>query len=532
MGIIEHINVMDKKTFSFLRFVLILSTILVMTYSSKGLRFGEPGYFVALIYLISNFVLSRLPQRFLQRPWFSFALFFFDIIIISAGIYFTGGIQTDFYLIYFLAIFIASVGQSTGGSIPIAIVASLIYGWLIHQAEPETSLLDSKFLIRIPFLFIISLVSSYWAESVRRELKKKEELEKFNIELKKEVERIAAKEIELRIYNEKLINSVASGIIAVTASGIITTVNPEAERVFGFSREELLGYHIKSIDGIEPLWERIQGAINTGKSIIRDEVEVLSKSGDRIPIGCNITPIIGTDESATGCVVLFKDLSEIRKLEEQLRHAERLSYLGKMASWVAHEIRNPLTSIYGFAQLLPQANDDDKRKFYISEILRGTQRINRIIDDILTFARARKIEFEKIDLKELIEKIVQELKVPVLINCEDTPLIKGEEESIRRLFVNLINNSIEAMEQNGTIKVNFSTRDNFVLTEVIDNGKGIPEKDLKKLFTPFFTTKSRGTGLGLAIVKKIVDDHNGKIEIKSEVGKGTTCLVYLPRYGI
>ncbi len=318
--------------------------------------------------------------------------------------------------------------------------------------------------------------------------------------------------------------------MAVTRDGIITTVNPEAERVFGFKKEELLGYHIKSINGIESLWERITEATNSGKPIIRDEFEVLNKVGERIPIGCNITPIIGTDGNTTGCVVLFKDLSELRRLEEQLRHAERLSYLGKMASWVAHEIRNPLTSIDGFAQLLPDVRDEEKKLLYISEIRKGTERINRIIDDILTFARTRKIEFAKVNLRQLIEDITRDIRAKVLLSYDGDPIIRGDEDSIRRLFVNLITNSIEAMDQNGTIKINFYSKDNFVLTEIIDNGKGISERDLKNLFTPFFTTKPRGTGLGLAIVKKIIDDHNGKIEIRSEEGKGTTCLVYLPRY--
>uniref|UniRef100_A0A7C4TI73 histidine kinase n=1 Tax=candidate division WOR-3 bacterium TaxID=2052148 RepID=A0A7C4TI73_UNCW3 len=526
----DIINFMNKRALSLLRFVLILSTILVMTYSNKGLHFGEPGYFLAIIYLISNFILVRLPERLINMPAVSFAIFLFDIIIISAGVYLTGGVQTDFYLIYFLIIFIASTGQNTGAGIPIAIVASIIYIWLVHHTEPGISLWDSRFLIRIPFLFIVSFVSSYWSESMHKELKKKEELERFNRELKKEVERIAAKEIELRIYNEKLINSVASGIIAVNIDGVIMTVNPEAERVFGYKKDELIDYHIKSIPGIEPLYEKIESSMKNGKAIIREEVEVLNRNQEKIPLGCNITPLINPGGDISGCVVLFRDLSEIRRLEEQLRHSERLSYLGKMASWVAHEIRNPLTSIDGFAQLLFDIKDEKKRESYISEIRQGVKRINNIIDDILTFARIKRLEFTKIDLKNLIENTIGNMKVKYQLNCYTEPLIKGEEEAIRRLFLNLINNSVEAMDENGMIVINIDAKNGWILTEVIDNGKGIPEKDLKNIFTPFFTTKPRGTGLGLAIVKKIIDDHNGKIEIRSELGKGTTCLVYLPKY--
>ncbi len=519
---------MEKNKLSFLRFILILTTILVMTYSKKGLHFGEPGYTIALIYFILSLLFSRIPEKIINRPWFSFLSFLFDIIIISLAIYLTEGVQTDFYLIYFLAIFISSVSQSVNGSIFIAIVASVVYAWLIHREYPDISFLDSRFLIRIPFLFIISLVSSYWAESTRKELRKKEELERFNIELKKEVERVTAREVELRLYNERIINSVASGIMVVRKDGIITTVNPEAERVFGYKKEELVESNIKSIAGIEQLWLKIEKAMTEGKPIIRDEVEILNKGQERIPIGFNITLFETPEKGVSGCVLIFKDLSEIRRLEEKAKQNERLSYLGKMASWVAHEIRNPLTSIDGFAQLLISIDDKEKMKNYIEEIRKGAHRINHIIDDILTFARSKKMEFSRVDLKDLINGIIQTIKVKVIFEPDGESVVQGEEESLRRLFVNLITNSAEAMDENGLIKIIFENQDDFIITHVIDNGKGIDEKDLKNIFTPFYTTKPRGTGLGLAIVKKIVDDHKGKIEIQSKLGQGTKISVWLP----
>ncbi len=519
---------MIKNKFLFFRFVLILTTILVMAYSKKGLQFGEPGYIIALLYFLAGISLTRVPEKLLSRPWFSFATFLFDIVVISIAIYLAEGIATDFYLIYFLAIFISAVSQTVNVSLPVAVVASIIYAWLIHQQYPDLSLLDSKFLIRIPFFFIISLISSYWAESTRRELRKKEELERFNIELKKEVERVAARETELRIYNERIINSVASGIMVVKKDGLITTVNPETERAFGYTKEQLIGYDIKSIVGFESLWQKMEQAISSGVPIIRDEVEVQNKSGDRIPIGFNITLLDAPGKDISGCVLIFKDLSEIRKLEEKAKQNERLTYLGKMSSWVAHEIRNPLTSIDGFAQLLASTKDRAKLNTYVEEIRKGTQRINHIVDDILTFARARKMTLQKVNLRRLIQDIVQNLQVKVILEGHEEPVVHGEEESLRRLFVNLINNGIEAMDENGVLKINFTQEDRYILTQVIDNGKGISEKDMKNLFTPFFTTKSRGTGLGLAIVRKIVDDHHGKIEVTSKVGQGTTFSVYLP----
>ncbi len=521
---------MNKKTLLSLRFVLILTTILVMTYSKRGLNVFAPGYAIALIYFISNIFLYFLSEDVLFSALTSFSIFLFDIITISLGIYFTQGVETDFYLIYFLVIFIAAIGHGIRGSIPIAIVASMIYGWMIQRTNPDISLLDSKYLIRIPFFFIISLVSSYWSQSTRREIKRKKELEEFTKQLETEVARVTEKETELREYSEKVLNSVTSGVIAVRTDGMITTLNPEAESILELQRKEALGKNIQAISRLNALWEKMEQSMNSGSLVLREEVSISSSDNEPIPIGTSISPITGPNENLTGCVAIFRDLSEMRALEEKLRQAERLSYLGKMASWVAHEIRNPLTAIAGFAQLLENSDDKEKIKLFSSEITKGTKRINNIIDDILAFARTkRKVAYGDINLKSLIESITNSLtNIDVSISSAKPPTIKGEIDTIRRLFINLINNSIEAMEENGRLEINFFEDHIYCVTEIVDNGKGISKQDMKKLFTPFHTTKQRGTGLGLSIVKKTVDEHNGKIEIKSKKGKGTSVRVYLP----
>lgn len=522
---------MEKQKLLFLRFFLILSTILVMTYSKKGLNIREPGYIIALIYFISNFIFYRISDKYFAKPITSFLIFLFDIIAISLAIYFTQGIENDFYLIYFLVIFVSSVWQDIWGSIPIAIVASLIYGWLIYRANPGISLLESTFLIRIPFLFILSLISSYWAQTTRTELRKKDELERFNRELKKEVERVVAEETKLREYTEKVINSVPSGVIATRLDGIITTINPEAERVLGLKKEEAVWKNIKDIHEISALWQKMEECMNSRVSLLREEVSIQNRNNETIPIGLSLSPITVSKEGLSGGVAIFKDLSEIRALEEKLKQAEKLSYLGKMASWVAHEIRNPLAVILGFARLIVNTKKEEKITLYSSEISKGAQRIDYIIDDILTFARDKKkqTELQEINIRSLVKDIVRNFNIETRITGYDSPTIKGESESIRRVFVNLITNSVEAMKAHSVLQVNFSDGGKWLTTEIIDNGAGIPKENMKNLFTPFFTTKPRGTGLGLAIVKKILEEHNGKIEIESEEGLGTTCRVYLQK---
>jgi PAS domain S-box-containing protein len=520
---------LNKRTLLFLRFFLILTTVLVMTYSKRGLHFPEPGYIIALIYFISNLLLYRISDKSYSRPIVPFLIFVFDIVTISIATYFTQGFETDFYLIYLLAIFIASVSQDIGGSLPIAIVVSVFYGWILYRASPGVSLLDTKILIRVPFLFVVSLMSTYWARSMRLELKKKDELERFNIQLKNEVAKAAAEETKLRKFTERILSSVPSGVIATKSNGVVTTLNPEAERILGLDRESTIGTDMTAIYQLTTLWRKMEHSMNSGTTVIRDEVTVKNNKDKAVPIGMSISPIADDDERYSGCVVIFVDLSEKKDLQDRLKHAERLSYLGKMASWVAHEIRNPLMAIDGFAKLLANTEKKGKAQLYSSEIHKGTLRIDRIIDDILAFARTeRKKEHLEIDLREMIESITSNIKgTKIVMSGEEHPVIRGDYESVRRVFINLINNSTEAMEEYRELRIKFVSNNNTIMTEIADRGKGISVEHMKQLFTPFFTTKPRGTGLGLSIVKRIIEEHRGRIEIQSEQGIGTTCRVYL-----
>lgn len=522
---------MQKRTLLLLRFVLILSTILVMTYSERGLNITSPGYAVALAYFLSNLALYLIPETKFTVPLVSFAIFLTDLVAVSLAIYLSQGMQADFYLIFFLIIFIASFTQDIRGSIPIAIAASIVYTWLVYRLDPGASLMDSAILIKVPFLFIVSIISSYWASAMRRELMEKKKLETSARRLEDEVARITAEETELRRYSEMVINCVASGVIVVKDDGTITTVNPEAARVLGVDPGNLTGRNIKSTQGLEMLWQKMMQAMRSNRSIERLQISIRNADNEPVPIGLSVSPMHSPKTGLSGCVGVLRDLTEVRELERKLQHAERLSYLGKMATWVAHEIRNPLTAIDGFSQLLSHTRDLEKIEVFSKEIHRGTRRINHIIEDILTFARTKtQAGAADINLHQLMTEITEDIaNVRVFIDGANNVMVRGEEESFKSLFTNIINNSIEAMDKDPKIVIKFSKTRQWIITEIADNGRGISSENMKNLLTPFFTTKSRGTGLGLAIVKKIVDDYEGKLELHSEEGKGTTCRVYLPK---
>lgn len=166
-----------KSTVLILRWLVVLLVIFMAAYSPKGLDFNSPNYLLSLIYLVLNLAISFIPQRYFEKGWFVYALFVLDIIFVSAVVYFAEGINTDFYLIYFLSIFMSSVGQSLGGAFPVAVVTSLLYGWLVYKKYGTDMFSEPSFWLRIPFFFLIAIFSSFWSVQVAAERKKREQAE-------------------------------------------------------------------------------------------------------------------------------------------------------------------------------------------------------------------------------------------------------------------------------------------------------------------------------------------------------------------
>ncbi|MFT4413839.1 ATP-binding protein [Fredinandcohnia humi] len=242
--------------------------------------------------------------------------------------------------------------------------------------------------------------------------------------------------------------------------------------------------------------------------------------------------------SGIAYIFLIRFSSYIKALTstyEELRHKEKLAFIGEMATTIGHEIRNPLASLKGFTQLQREKYPEDQ--YYFSIMDKEVDRINTIVNDLLVLGRPRSAHFTKNNLKNIIEYVVsisQQLanqkntKIDVWIE-EDLPLIECDENQIKQVLINLIKNGIESMPEDGKLKIHVKKADeNSVSISVIDHGCGISKEEMTNLFEPFFTTKEDGTGLGLMVTRKIIEDHQGKIEIESEVNQGTKVEVLLP----
>jgi two-component system sensor histidine kinase HydH len=253
-------------------------------------------------------------------------------------------------------------------------------------------------------------------------------------------------------------------------------------------------------------------------------------------------PVYNRDSVFMGRVLLMYDLSEIKKLQKEIQRHDRLVALGKMAAGVAHEVRNPLSSIKGFATLLGSRFKEGSREQEAAELLvLEAERLNRSITELLNYARPTALQKQEVNIGDLVSsslKLIssdaQALGVKISLNIEQQiPVILADRDRINQVLLNLYLNSLQAMEDSSREKllrvlVHPADAEGFIEIEVQDSGKGIPQDDLEKVLDPYFTTKPDGTGLGLALAYKIIDEHNGTIRFQSAEGQGTTISVRLP----
>lgn len=347
-------------------------------------------------------------------------------------------------------------------------------------------------------------------------------------EAKKKLEESEQRYKSLFEYNPDL-------VYMIDLKGNITNLNPIFEDLTGHKKEDAIGKSIFSFiseKDKERVTDELSQIIKTGASRKSKEVEIVRKDGVKMIFECTSVPII-IENKVVGVTGYAKDVTKIKETEERLRRAEKLSVVGELAASVAHEIRNPLTSLKGFVQLLQKG--DAKHTHYYDIMLNELDRINHIVGELLVLAKPQTLHFKKDniisiveDVKALLESQTNLYSAEINIRAErDLPLIECESNQLKQLFINLIKNSVEA----GATKIQVTmsrAEENMVLVRVRDNGCGIPEQRIKHLGEPFFSYKEKGTGLGLTVSYRIVESHKGKIIFKSEVNKGTEVEIMLP----
>ncbi|MFZ5797609.1 MAG: ATP-binding protein [Desulfobulbaceae bacterium] len=349
---------------------------------------------------------------------------------------------------------------------------------------------------------------------------------------------------EIKAFTALLVAKLPVGIIATDRVGRITTWNSAAEEMIGISARDTVGKR-----PAEVLPPEFTGFFNTGgidaekqTASAGHERDILFSLAERqLHLLCHSIDVLDNQGEFQGQVLLVSNLTQIKAMEKEMRENERLAAVGRMAAGVAHEVRNPLSSIKGLALLLKGKFASDSRESETAGLLiQEVERMNRTVSELLSFARPAPLHVRKVELAELLgdalrfissdtesSGIAARLELPA-----DIPPVAGDPDRLNQVFLNLLLNAVQSMERGGELTVSASNNrdDGTVAISIRDSGCGIPPENMSQLFYPYFTTKAGGTGIGLAISQKIISDHRGVIRIDSVPGQGTTVTVELPVY--
>jgi len=348
-------------------------------------------------------------------------------------------------------------------------------------------------------------------------------------------------EEELRLSEERyrlIADNVLDLIRTVDREGIILYASPSHATVLGFAPETLVGKKCSTL--LYP--EDLDAATCLFREMLRSkqptpcsDFRYQDANGNIHIIEVRGIPVLGADKEVEKVIIFGRDISERRKTEELLRHSDKLSVLGELAAGIAHEIRNPLTALRGFIQLLQTENFENKR--YLDVMMAEIDRINFIASELLLLAKPQAHHFKRHDLYFLLHSVIKllepqtnmdNIRICLTLNAP-IPFIYCEEKQMKQVFINLIKNGIEAMPEGGDLFISISLpNSDHVRIQFIDQGCGIPEELIPRLGEPFYSTKEKGTGLGLMVSQKIIKEHHGQLTIESEVGKGTVVSIVLP----
>jgi len=325
-------------------------------------------------------------------------------------------------------------------------------------------------------------------------------------------------------YTTQVVANMANGLLSVDPGGRAVSYNRKALELLGLPEAEIQGMDLRGIIDFEA--SGIQRTLDRCEAVLERELQHRSPIGETIPLALSVTPIAGDDGRCRSAVIVLRDLREIKSLEEEVRRSEKLAAVGELAAGVAHEIRNPLSSIRGLAQFLRHAlAGRPKEREYAEIMVREVDRINRVVTDLLIIARPQEPDLAPTDLQELLDHTVGLLKADadqrgVEIRRaipSELPEVVMDENQMTQALLNLVLNALQAVEAGGTIEVGASVDapDSRLNLWVEDDGPGIPPEQISKIFEPFFTTRAKGTGLGLPIVQRIVTHHRGEIRVES-----------------
>lgn len=362
--------------------------------------------------------------------------------------------------------------------------------------------------------------------------------------LYKELEALSA----LASYTDDILRSIAAGVFTIDRDGRVLTWNKAAEDIMHVPTVKAVGLHLLELLDAAGFSENdkncllsvVDAVVRTGESYLGYKQQFHPISGSTLYLNLSIAQLRDRSGDTLGVVIIVEDVTKQAQMENEMVRIAELASIGQLAATIAHELRNPLSSIKGAAQYLRNEYADHTAVCeFLDIIVDEVNVLNRVTTEFLDFARPVKLNLHDADLNDILFRTLQFMdveitrqKVQVVQDFSyDIPTIKVDDRQLEQVFRNLILNALQAMPTGGTITLHTDVVRDNIRVAIIDSGIGIPPDQLDRIFVPFFTTKTKGTGLGLSIVKKIVENHGGSISVESTVGKGTTFEILLPVTG-
>lgn len=461
-----------------------------------------------------------------------------DVALATGIIAASGGSRSVFTFLYVLTVLEGSFLLGLRGALVAASLASLLYVHivlgrqllsLLGLAEPaETTALEALTVsINAAVLLTIAGLAGSLAERYYR--------------AQRSLERQRREFSDLQAFRDLIFQSVGSGLIAVNPAGHVTAFNRAAESITGVPEREALGQTWEALFGSGVDLDEARLAVaSPGAQSLRYEIRLRRRDGLEVPIGVSFWSLRSGEGEVVGLIGVCQDLSSIKRMEQRVRQADRLATIGRLSANIAHEIRNPLASLAGAIEALARELPPDSGRDRLVEIvLRESDRLNHIIRDFLEYARPAPMTPHSIDLAELLEEVLvlvehrsHPAELKVVREFADALPARVDPQQLRQAIWNLCINAVQAMPEGGELRVGGrllpGRKPARMQLWVSDTGPGIAEGDLPQIFEPFFSTKAEGSGIGLALVYRVVQDHDGQIEVRSQPGVGTTFLLTLP----
>ncbi len=471
-----------------------------------------------------------------------------DVVLITACVHLTGGVGSTFTLLYFFPILLASISGRRRGALATAILSSIsLLGYELLVAAGVVHPVSIRFhggpghspeLLQVQFAVGLFLIIGYLAAELGRRVDRQAHL------LADKREELARHRLEV----QGILDNMSSGVLTLDADGRVLRMNPAAGLILGVDESSIRGRPIaEALGTIMPSFvSYLMESLREGRVVQRVELNILRQDTTVVPIGVSISQQLDEEGGNNGIIAVFQDLTEVLRMRERMRASDRLAAVGELSAGIAHEIRNPLASIRGSVEMLAsELAVEGENRHLMDLIQKESERLNRIIEDFLEYARLRPQSPRRNHLRVLLEELCtmlrrrDDLGGETTIELMSSPVdlvVEVDDEQMTQVFLNLSLNAIQAMEGKGTLTLSSQAELNDGKWEAVirfaDEGPGIDEESIDHLFDPFFTTKSDGTGLGLSMANRIVHNHEGRIEVRNRRRGGAEFLVRLPLAGV